>query len=376
MIYCEPVTPIIIEENIDLIELKKDGHEIIEYKNGKKINENGKYTLKVRDKANNTIVINFTINLLSLDRVIIAKNPNKTEYIEGQNFDKTGMIVKAVYNNGNGKEIENYEILGGENLEKGTINVKISYTENGVTKTADQAITVRAKQLTEIKIEKAADKLEYIEGQNFDKTGMVIKAIYDNGEQKEISDYTITPDEALKITDSKIVISYTENEVTRTKEQAITVKAREIEKLIIKIRDYEEKIEENAKYIKGIKPQTTLESFKNNIETNGTIKVKKEETEITDNRAKIGTGMKIEITLNDEKVEYMLVVIGDCNGSGTTNVADLTKLMMSRAESLADNKDENKILKGAYAEAADLNNDGKISVADITKLCMYIAENK
>ena len=149
-----------------------------------------------------------------------------------------------------------------------------------------------------------------------------------------------------------------------------------IEKLIIKIRDYEEKIEENAKYIKGIKPQTTLESFKNNIETNGTIKVKKEETEITDNRAKIGTGMKIEITLNDEKVEYMLVVIGDCNGSGTTNVADLTKLMMSRAESLADNKDENKILKGAYAEAADLNNDGKISVADITKLCMYIAENK
>ena len=86
--------------------------------------------------------------------------------------------------------------------------------------------------------------------------------------------------------------------------------------------------------------------------------------------------MTLEIALNNEKEEYTLVVIGDCNGSGTTNVADLTKLMMSRAESLADNKDENKILKGAYAEAADLNNDGKISVADITKLCMFIAENK
>ena len=295
MIYYESVAPIIIEKNIDLIELKKDENKIVEYKNGNRINENGKYTLKVKDKANNTIVINFTINLLSLERIIIAKNPNKIEYIEGQNFDKTGMIVKAVYSNETSKKVENYEILGGENLEKGTINVKNSYTQNGVTKTIDQEITV---------------------------------------------------------------------------------KARETEKLIIKIKDYEEKVEENTKYIKGIKPQTTLESFKNNIETNGRIKVKKEETEITDNKVKIGTGMKIEITLNDEKVEYMLVVIGDCNGSGTTNVADLTKLMMSRAESLADNKDESKILKGAYAEAADLNNDGKISVADITKLCMYIAENK
>ena len=42
--------------------------------------------------------------------------------------------------------------------------------------------------------------------------------------------------------------------------------------------------------------------------------------------------MKIAITLNDEKVEYMLVVIGDCNGSGTTNVADITKLCIYIAE--------------------------------------------
>lgn len=128
MIYYESVAPIIIEKNIDLIELKKDENKIVEYKNGNRINENGKYTLKVKDKANNTIVINFTINLLSLERIIIAKNPNKIEYIEGQNFDKTGMIVKAVYSNETSKKVENYEILGGENLEKGTINVKNSYT--------------------------------------------------------------------------------------------------------------------------------------------------------------------------------------------------------------------------------------------------------
>ena len=173
-----------------------------------------------------------------------------------------------------------------------------------------------------------------------------------------------------------IEISYTEGKITQKAKQSITVKEKEPEKLTINIKGYEEKTGENVKYIKGISPQTTLEDFKNSIETNGKIRIKSKTTEIADKNAKIGTGMTLEIALNNEKEEYTLVVIGDCNGSGTTNVADLTKLMMSRAESLADNKDENKILKGAYAEAADLNNDGKISVADITKLCMFIAENK
>ena len=232
------------------------------------------------------------------------------------------------------------------------------------------------KMLTKIEITNPPVKTSYIAGQNFDKTGMVVRATYNDGTSKEVDSYEVIGEENLTEETESIKIIYTENGISKETTQEITVEARKIEKLTLTIKDYEEKVEENAKYIKGIKPQTTLESFKNNIETNGTIKVKKEEIEITDNSAKIGTGMKIEITLNDEKVEYMLVVIGDCNGSGTTNVADLTKLMMSRAESLADNKDENKILKGAYSEAADLNNDGRISVADITKLCMYIAENK
>lgn len=50
--------------------------------------------------------------------------------------------------------------------------------------------------------------------------------------------------------------------------------------------------------------------------------------------------------------------------------------MMSRAESLATNKDESKILKGVYQKAVDLNGDGKISIRDITKLSIFIAENK
>ena len=230
--------------------------------------------------------------------------------------------------------------------------------------------------LTEITVTKVPDNTTYIEGQNFNPTGMVVMANYNDGSSKAVTNYTVTDGNNLAVGKTSVTISYTENDITKTTTQAITVKEKEPEKLIINIKGYEEKTGENIKYIKGISPQTTLEDFKNSIETNGKIGIKNKTTEITDINAKICTGMILEISLNNEKQEYTVVVIGDCNGSGTTNVADLTKLMMSRAESLADNKDENKILKGAYAEAADLNNDGKISVADITKLCMFIAENK
>ena len=39
-------------------------------------------------------------------------------------------------------------------------------------------------------------------------------------------------------------------------------------------------------------------------------------------------------------------------------------------------KDESKILTGAFARAVDFNGDGKLSASDITNLCKYIAENK
>ncbi len=135
-------------------------------------------------------------------------------------------------------------------------------------------------------------------------------------------------------------------------------------------------IDQEEKYIKNINPNTTIQTAINNIETNGEIKVYKETTEITNKETKIGTGMTIKVSKGTEERIYTVIVKGDCNGSGTTNVADLTKLMMSRAESLATNKDESKILKGIYEIAVDLNEDGKISIGDITKLSIFIAENK
>ena len=52
--------------------------------------------------------------------------------------------------------------------------------------------------MTEIKIAKAPDKTKYKVGENFDKTGMVVKAIYSDGNSKEVTDYICMPEEQLE----------------------------------------------------------------------------------------------------------------------------------------------------------------------------------
>lgn len=85
------------------------------------------------------------VSEIVLDDIEIEKAPTKTIYTEGENFDKTGMVVIARYNNSPREEITNYTVIDGESLTVGKNSVTISYTYNGVTKTATQSITVNPK---------------------------------------------------------------------------------------------------------------------------------------------------------------------------------------------------------------------------------------
>lgn len=77
--------------------------------------------------------------------------------------------------------------------------------------------------LKEIKIKTPPVKIDYTEGEKFDKTGMVVVAIYSDGIAKEITSYTISPQEELKKENEYITISYTEGEETKSVMQKITV---------------------------------------------------------------------------------------------------------------------------------------------------------
>ncbi len=87
----------------------------------------------------------------------------------------------------------------------------------------------------------------YFVGQTFSPHGMVVTAYYDNGESREVTDYTWSPVEKLTVDDSVITITYTENGVTVSTEQEIKVRRGDATVVGIEILDPPDKTE----YIAG-----------------------------------------------------------------------------------------------------------------------------
>ena len=81
------------------------------------------------------------------------------------------------------------------------------------------AVAGCAASLESIEVTSAPDKTQYVEGQKFDPEGMKITAVYSNGEEEEVTDYTFAPAGELKTTDTEITITYEGKTVT----QKITV---------------------------------------------------------------------------------------------------------------------------------------------------------
>ena len=79
-----------------------------------------------------------------VESIKITTPPDKTEYMAGEDFDPTGMVVTAVYKDGTSEPITNYSIFHGDKLTKGQEYVTIQYNDgsgnSGIN--VDQKITV------------------------------------------------------------------------------------------------------------------------------------------------------------------------------------------------------------------------------------------
>jgi hypothetical protein len=184
------------------------------------------------------------ISTEELDRIYIAKQPDKTSYIVNECFDKTGLVVDAVYkqtwNDGHvtyrTEYNTTYDVDTSTELTLMDTKVIVSKTDRGITKTTDVAITVADEivntELDSISIANHADKLSYIKGESFDKTGLVVDAVYKNKYRSGNITYTVKPNVAYSVDTAKSLIPddvsmdiiFTDNGITKHTEENITVK--------------------------------------------------------------------------------------------------------------------------------------------------------
>ena len=117
--------------------------------------------------------------------------------------------------------------------------VTISYTENNVTKSTIQPIFVDKKKLTKIDVFQMPHKTEYIVGDKFNTSGLIIKAFYTDGTSEFIYEKDNTNTNGYEIVDgdkplqavSEVIVKYENNGVVATASIPITVVNNAIESI-------------------------------------------------------------------------------------------------------------------------------------------------
>ena len=189
---------------------------------------------------------------------------------------------------------------------------------------------------------------------------MKVTATYNNGTTKEVTNYTITDGNNLTIGKTSVTVSYTEDGITKTTTVQITVTAKQTDKLTVEFNQYNEVDNNNRKYLCNISPETTLEKMKENITTNGTIKVYSNNKEITGSKDLVTTSMKLEISLDDEKLELTIVVKGDTNGDGKSDLYDILEINKHRLNKA--------LLTNERLLAGNVDNNNKVDIDDILRI--------
>ena len=88
----------------------------------------------------------------TLTGITIDRAPTKTEYTVGEKFETKGMTIKATYDDSTHAivtDTSKFTVMPEGTLTMTDTKVTVSYAEGGVTKKAEQIITVKAKALTD-----------------------------------------------------------------------------------------------------------------------------------------------------------------------------------------------------------------------------------
>ncbi len=168
-----------------------DGSEkiIVDYDVSGFESKEGTYDIKVSYK-NKTSSFRVTVSGKKLTGIEIASEPNKKLYKTGEGLQINGLTVNGIYNNNTKEELQKFYLDGIEGFSKTVGKKKITVLVNDFT--AEFEVEVTEKSLTGITITNLPEITEYVQGQQFDKSGLMVHAVFDNGTKTLIDNYELS----------------------------------------------------------------------------------------------------------------------------------------------------------------------------------------
>lgn len=146
------------------------------------------------------VFINITVKVPTL--LEVETPPDKTVYVAGERFDKTGMTLRATYTDGTSEVVtDGFRVSPSGRLSLGTKSVRVTYNKA----TLEYPITVGSPKPLSMKITEMP-RTEYNEGERFDPSGMVIEVTYSDGSVNTASAYDWTPKGELTTEDKSVTI--------------------------------------------------------------------------------------------------------------------------------------------------------------------------
>ena len=156
----------------------------------------------------------------------------------------------------------------------------------------------------------------------------------------------------IKVDDNIIQVATNSNEIRKIR-KLFGIKE-ESEKLYLTSDEY--KI--GNKYISRVEEGVTKEEFLKKLQTNGTIRILKQNgSELKENEL-IGTGMTLEVIKEEEKTTLKIAVMGDVSGDGKVTAQDLSTINKVILKLLT--------LEDEYKVAADLDENDKLTATDLS----------
>ena len=132
--------------------------------------------------------------------------PDKTEYFVGEEFDYTGMVLYAEWNDGETEEIGAYEC--DEIRPSGPLTASdttITFVYYGAETTFD--ITVSEQTINSLEVDASAVEKRVVAGQHVNLTSIIVTASYGDGETMPVTQYTLTENGKEIETPSRYVVT-------------------------------------------------------------------------------------------------------------------------------------------------------------------------